>query len=132
VAAGDGDPQRTAERETREELSLDLAGAGYLGRLDDLYGATLSILVSCFVYAAPARPHLQSNHEVEAIFWIPLDRLLDPGRHRIEAFPYRGLITSQPVVDLLGPGTPRLWGITYRLLRNFFGLLQLPFGLPPA
>ena len=58
VAPGDGDPRRTAERETGEELALDLAATDYLGRLDDLYGATLPILVSCFVYAAPCRPHL--------------------------------------------------------------------------
>lgn len=131
VAAGDGDPRRTAERETREELALDLTAADYLGRLDDLYGATLPILVSCFVYAAPHRPHLVPNHEVEATFWIPLDRLCDPSRHRLDSFDYRGRPTTQPVADLLGPGAPLLWGITYRLLRNFFGRLDVAFGLTP-
>ena len=130
VAATDADPRQTAERETREELALDLATADYLGRLDDLYGATLPILVSCFVYAVAQRPCLCANHEVAGSFWIPLDRLLDPTRHRIEHFTYRGLLTSQPVADLLGPGEPWLWGITYRLLRNFFGILKLPFGPP--
>jgi len=131
VAPGDGDPRRTAERETGEELALDLAATDYLGRLDDLYGATLPILVSCFVYAVPSRPWLSANHEVAGSFWIPLDRLLDPSRHRVEHFSYRGRMTSQPVADLLGPGAPLLWGITYRLLGNFFGLLDCPFGPPP-
>lgn len=128
VAADDGDPRRTAERESSEELALDLTATDCLGRLDDLYGATLPILVSCFVYAAPRRPHLVPNHEVEATFWIPLDRLCDPVRHRLDRFDYRGRPTTQPVADLLGPGAPLLWGITYRLLRNFFGILDLPFG----
>jgi 8-oxo-dGTP pyrophosphatase MutT (NUDIX family) len=132
VAPGDGDPRRTAERETGEELALDLAATVYLGRLDDLYGATLPILVSCFVYALPGRPWLKANDEVAGSFWIPLDRLLDPGRHRVEHFSYRGRMTSQPVADLLGPGEPLLWGITYRLLGNFFGILNCPFGPPPA
>jgi hypothetical protein len=66
---------------------------------------------------------------VAGSFWIPLDRLLDPARHRVERFDYRGQTTSQPVADLLGPGEPLLWGITYRLLRNFFGILGRPFGL---
>jgi len=132
VASGDADPRRTAERETGEELDIDLTAADYLGRLDDLYGATLPILVSCFVYAAAARPCLCANHEIAGSFWLSLDRLLDPTRHRVQQFNYRGRMTSQPVADLLGPGKPLLWGITYRLLGNFFAVLKFPFGPPPA
>ena len=128
VAAADGGPRRTAERETVEELGFDLSTAGYLGRLDDLCGVTLPILVSCFVYAVPVRPCLRANHEVAGSFWIPLDRLLDPACHRTDEFPYRGHLTSQPVADLLGPGEPLLWGISYRLLHNFFAILGVPFG----
>jgi 8-oxo-dGTP pyrophosphatase MutT (NUDIX family) len=128
VASGDANPRQTAERETGEELGVDLTAADFLGRLDDLYGATLPILVSCFVYTVPARPSLCTNHEVAGTLWIPLDRLLDPTRHRLESFPYRGRMTTQPVADLLGPGEPLLWGITYRLLRNFFATIGLPFG----
>lgn len=130
VADGETDPRQTAERETREELDLDLAGHEYLGRLDDLYGVSLPILVSCLVYAAAARPALTPNNEVAKIFWFPLQGLLDPARQRLESFPYRGRPTTQPVADLLGPGEPRLWGITYRLLRNFFNVLDITFGLP--
>lgn len=129
VAGDDAHARGTAERETLEELGLDLTATEYLGRIDDLYGATLPILVSCFVYAVRRRPHLVPNHEVEAAFWLPLDRLLDPARHRLDCFDYRGHATIQPVADLLGPGAPRLWGITYRLLRNFFGILDRSFGL---
>lgn len=129
VAKGETDPRLTAERESAEELAIDLTATDYLGRLDDLYGATLPILVSCFVYAHADRPVLTPNHEVETTFWIPLDRLLDQRRHRLENFTYRGHPTTQPVADLLGPGEPLLWGITYRLLRSFFNLLDRPFGL---
>lgn len=128
VASGDVGPRQAAERETAEELGVTLNATGFLGRLDDLYGATLPILVSCFVYAVPAHPPLRTNHEVAATVWIPIDRLLDPARHRMESFTWRGRITTQPVVDLLGPGEPLLWGITYRLLRSFFAILDLPFG----
>jgi 8-oxo-dGTP pyrophosphatase MutT (NUDIX family) len=129
VAAGESDPRQTAERETREELDLDLGGCECLGRLDDLYGISLPILVSCLVYALPARPALAPNHEVAKVFWVPLQALLDPARQRLECFPYRGRPTTQPVADLLGPGEPLLWGITYRLLHNFFGILEHSFGL---
>jgi 8-oxo-dGTP pyrophosphatase MutT (NUDIX family) len=129
VAARETDPRATAEREAYEEVALDLSRAEHLGRLDDIYGATLPVLVSGFVYAVASRPLLHPNHEVAGTFWIPLDRLGDPARHRQECFEYRGQTTTQPVAELLGPDEPLLWGITYRLLRNFFAILGLPFGL---
>lgn len=127
VAIGETDPRQTAERETREELDLDLSGCEFLGRLDDLYGATLPILVSAFVYAAPSRPVLTPNHEVAKIFWCPLEHLLDPSRHRLESLTWRGTVTPQPVVDLLGAGEPLLWGITYRLLLGLFRRMGIAF-----
>lgn len=130
VAAEDNHPRQTAERETREELDLDLTDSGYLGRLDDLYGATLPILVSCFVYALPTRPVPTPNHEVADVFWYPLHELANPARHRLTTFSWRGQSTTQPLAELLGHGQPLLWGITYRLLRNFFSILELPFGPP--
>lgn len=136
VNAGEHDPRLTAERESREELALDLGACEYLGRLDDLYGLALPILVSCFVYVARRRPALTPNHEVAGTFWFPLRELGCPERHRIETFSWRGELTTQPVADLLGSGEPLLWGITYRLLRNFFEILERPFGMaapcPPS
>ena len=128
VATADSGPRETAERETFEELAFDLADCDYLGRIDDLYGLSLPILVSCFVYAAPQRPQLRLNHEIAETFWYPLGELPDPARHRLETFAWRGAATTQPVAELLPCGKPLLWGITYRLLDNFFAILALPFG----
>ena len=129
VATDDGDPRRTAERESAEELALDLTATDCLGRLDDLYGATLPILVSCFVYATRHKPPVTANHEIAGTFWFPLAALSDPARHRLATFCWRGAPTTQPVAELLPAGEPLLWGITYRLLLNFFGILELSFGL---
>jgi 8-oxo-dGTP pyrophosphatase MutT (NUDIX family) len=131
VAAGDADPRQTAERETFEELALDLARCDYVGRLDDLYGLALPILVSAFVYVAPRPPALNPNHEIARTFWFPLAELAAPRRHRRETFAWRGQMTTQPVVELLPPGEPLLWGITYRLLDNFFAIVDRPFGANP-
>lgn len=131
VAAGDAGPRQTAERETLEELAFDLAGSDWLGRLDDLCGLSLPILVSCFVYATPQRPELVPNREIAGAFWFPLGDLPDPTRHRRETFSWRGTATTQPVAALLPPGEPLLWGITYRLLRNFFAIMDHPFGEDP-
>lgn len=126
---GGESPQQAAERETLEELALDLGKARHLGRLDDLYGAIMPVLVSCFVYQVRGPAELRLNHEIETTFWCPLTRLLEPERHRYETFFYRGEERAHPVVDLLGEQKPLLWGITYRLMRNFFHLCNHPFGV---
>jgi 8-oxo-dGTP pyrophosphatase MutT (NUDIX family) len=123
-------PQQAAERETFEELDLSLAQAQYLGRLNDLYGATMPVLVSCFVYQLLEPVNLQPNHEVATTFWYPLTKLLEPERQQHRSFFYRGEERTHPVVELLDPHQPLLWGITYRLIRNFFELCGLDFGSP--
>lgn len=121
-------PRQAAEREAMEELALDLSGAAYLGRLNDLYGTTLPVMVSCFVYLLRQEPKLLPNHEVAKTFWCPLTTLLESERHRESTFSYRGMTGTHPVVDLLSPDEPVLWGITYRLVRGLFTLCDVPFG----
>jgi 8-oxo-dGTP pyrophosphatase MutT (NUDIX family) len=122
--------QQAAERETLEELSLDLSENRYLGRLDDLYGAIMPVLVSCFVYQLVQPANMRPNHEVADIFWVPLVKLLEAKRQQYRSFYYRGTERVHPVVELLEPHEPLLWGITYRLIRNFFSLCDFDFGLP--
>jgi 8-oxo-dGTP pyrophosphatase MutT (NUDIX family) len=125
-------PQQAAERETLEELAVDLQQARWLGQLDDLYGAIMPVLVSCFVYQTEEPLLLQPNYEIAKTFWCPLATLLEPARHQHETFAYRGLKRTHPVVDLLGEEQPFLWGITFRLLQNFFAACDLPFGPNPS
>lgn len=123
-------PQQAAIRETNEELGLCLEQAQHLGRLNDLYGATMPVLVSCFVYHLLKPATLQPNHEVAGTFWYPLSDLMRPERHHHREFFYRGEKRSHPIFDLRVPHQPPLWGITYRLIRDFLGLCHLEFGSP--
>lgn len=126
--SADNNARQAAERETYEELSLDLRQAEFLGRLDDLYGATLPILISCFVYQLRTASVLQTNHEIADTFWLPMSELLNPHRHHQATFNYRGQVITHPAVDLLGLDRTVLWGITYRLLRSFYDLFDISFG----
>lgn len=121
-------PRQAAERETYEELALELGQAEYLGRLNDLYGAIMPVLVSCFVYRVEKPLKLQPNHEIETTFWCSLAKLLEPARHQHKSFLYRGEERTHPVVELLEEQQPLLWGITYRLMRNFFTVCGHDFG----
>ena len=125
----DPDPRSAAERETLEEIGIDLRPSEYLGRLDDLTGTTLPVLVSSFVYYLEGPTHFKLNSEVKEAFWVPLGHLLDPARHLERSFPFRGLERRiLPAIDILGPGRPVLWGITYRFTARLLQLAgyQLP------
>lgn len=115
VDPSDADARAAAERETREEVGLDLAPAERLGRLDDLQAGIpwlAPFVLSGFVYRLPARTPLRPNVEVREAFWVPVSDLLDPDRqtgHRVAGVRF-------PAICVGEPGRPVVWGLTYRLL----------------
>lgn len=124
IEAEDNGPQQAAERESLEEIGLQLKPQHYLGQLDDLSGAYLPIQIFCFVYLLPEKPQFKLNSEVVDTFWVPLAQLLDPIRRKQASFEYRGAKRTHPIIDLEGYCDRFLWGITYRLFENFFSLLD--------
>jgi len=112
-------PRQTAERETMEELAIDLSQARYLGRLSDFDGAHLPVLLSCFVYGVPHLLRFEANDEVKDAFWVPVVDLVDIERHGVHQFTFSGDRFESPCIHLPYPDKPVLWGLTYRLLMNF-------------
>lgn len=126
VDPADADSRAAAERETEEEVGLSLAGAAYLGRLDDRQGNPTShpaLLISAFVYAIEDPPPLVPNHEVEMAFWFPLRELLEPQRH--VPYPARADIDF-PGILVGEPDRHIVWGLTYSFLEGFFSLVGRP------
>lgn len=131
----DADLRQTAERETMEEVGIDLAAADCLGRLSDVVGANLPVRVACFVYhlGRPVQPVL--SHEVHDAFWFELEQLWQPQRQVTAAVQFDGRTLEAPAIQL-HPQRPVLWGITYRLVSQFHQVLYsgveqpLPYTLP--
>lgn len=121
-------PRLAAERETLEEIGIDLSGARYLGRLDDIEGAHLPIVVSCFVYGIGRNVPWTFNEEIREAFWFPLADLIDPVRHVEVPVNFRDLQLVRPAICLLGPERTVLWGITYRLVCQFLRVLGYEVG----
>lgn len=121
-----GDPslQHAAERETLEEIGLDLSQAGLLGRLSDIIGANLPVRVACFVYELEAPHELTLSDEVEDAFWVPLEFLWAPERSRMNLVNFAGKHLEAPSILLPQPGKPVLWGITYRLVMQLAALIS--------
>lgn len=124
IESEDSGPQQAAEREVWEEIGLQLQAEQYLGQLDRLSGAYLPVQISCFVYLLVDKPQLKLNGEVVNTFWVPLNLLLDQERRKQTSFEYRGSTQSHPTIDLDGYCDHFLWGISYRLLENFFTLIE--------
>jgi 8-oxo-dGTP pyrophosphatase MutT (NUDIX family) len=130
IEATDPSPRAAAERETWEEIGLKLEEANYLGQSDSLTGAYLSIHVSCFIYQIDPDTEFKLNGEVVSLFWIPVATLLEPQRNQQLTFFYRGRHRQHPVIKLDEWSERPLWGITYRLIENFFKLFGLSFTHP--
>ncbi|RNC71872.1 MAG: CoA pyrophosphatase [Desulfuromonadales bacterium] len=126
VEDGDGDPRRTAERETLEELGLDLSSARCLGRLSDIVGAHLPVHVACFVYGVGEVQEFRLSDEVRDVFWVPLAELAAPERQVTAAVRFGGEDFERPAISLPVEGKPVLWGITYRLVMQFLKVLAGP------
>lgn len=112
----DANLKQTAERETQEELGLDLSSANYVGQLDDVTGATLPVQVSAYVYALDHPPQLCPNEEVCDVFWSSYHQITDPARLQTLQLKNWHPLKEVPAINLLGPNRPVLWGLTYRLV----------------
>jgi 8-oxo-dGTP pyrophosphatase MutT (NUDIX family) len=129
IEPGDPDARGAAERETLEEVGLDLSGAERLGRLDDFNAhhapGVPQLVISAFVYHLPDPPELVTNHEVREAFWFPMASLLDAERqvdypvYQLDGFPYPGILVGEPERHVV-------WGLTYRFLEFFFELMGRP------
>jgi len=123
MEARDASVRHAAERETLEEVGLQIRGGELLGRLDDLEGRNAGrrsgLVVSAFVYHCADPAPLVANHEVAQTLWTPLTRLLDPLHHVEQTFPGAG-DQLFPGVVVGKPDRHVVWGLTYRFLEVFF------------
>ena len=129
---GDADAQAAAERESREELSLDLSGARRLGRISDVLGHAESIRVSAFVYGIEGDPKLVPNYEIAEAFWSPLAHSTAADRQEMRDFTYANVVSTLPTIRLLDdPRAPVLWGITYKFMDEFMTTIDRPIPFMP-
>ena len=122
IETQDSGPRQAAERETWEEIGLRLNSRQYLGQLDDLSGAYLPVQVSSFLYLLTEKPQLKLNDEVVTAFWVPLKELQATERNQEKTFAYHGSNHTHPIINLDGYCDHFLWGISYRILQQFFSL----------
>lgn len=118
--------QDTAERETREEVGLDLTRqAELLGRLDDLTamarGRTINLVVEPFVYLLHDDVELTLNEEVDEALWTQLAPMQRGELDCTRPYSFEGQLLQLPAYQV-GPHV--VWGLTYRMLTLLFELMR--------
>jgi 8-oxo-dGTP pyrophosphatase MutT (NUDIX family) len=124
----DADATAAALRETFEEIGLSPDRVEVLGALP-IYTTGTAFVVTPVVGLVQPGFVLQPNpHEVDAVFEVPLDFLMDPANHRRHALEWAGAVRewySMPYLDATAQGAQErfIWGATAGILRNFYRLL---------
>ena len=116
----DCDAVRTALREAEEEIGVDASRVEVLGRLPEYRtstGFTVSPVVGWIEPPVEWRP---DPHEVDAVFEVPLDFLLDTANHRYESAFYRGRMRQYWAMPY---GDRFIWGATASMVVTFCRIL---------
>jgi 8-oxo-dGTP pyrophosphatase MutT (NUDIX family) len=118
VERTDDGTQAAAERETVEEVGIDLPDNGeWLGRLSDVMatsrGKLLPLSITAHVYHLQQTPSLELNYEVADAVWVPLRFLLDSSNRNTMEYSVAGYKTELPCYRFRGK---LIWGLTLRML----------------
>jgi 8-oxo-dGTP pyrophosphatase MutT (NUDIX family) len=120
----DADAVATALREAREEVGLEADYVQVIGMLP-IYTTGSAFIVTPVVALVQPGFHLRPNaDEVEDVFEVPLDFLMDPANHRHHLVDLAGVQRgwlSMPYQD--GLNERFIWGATAGMLRNFYRFL---------
>ena len=130
---GDADLAATAVRETLEEIGLDLEQhARLLGHLDYMninpIGTSIDMLVVPFVFVVKGNlPPFRPNHEVAAVLWGSVHGMFH-GKSAIRRDMHvRGGARTFPGYEVQDE---IVWGLTYRMLHQFFEVLDPDWQTP--
>lgn len=128
----DADLRAAAVRETSEEIGLDLTPAEYYGALDQQRamprGRPLNLLIAPHVFALDGDPTFTMNHEVRDVVWADLQPLMEGTYHDTETMPLQGKPTIFNGYRLVGGHF--VWGLTYRMLKDFFATVDTTWEAP--
>lgn len=121
----DSDLLETVRREVREEIGVDLErSAQLIGRLDEIQGVArgrqLELVITPFLFVLRERIEALPNEEVQSVLWVPLGFLEDSRNESMIEHRIDGQAMRLPAFIY---EDRTIWGLTYRMLRNFLDLV---------
>lgn len=124
--SADGDDLRTALRETREEVGIDLSEvAELLGPLDHVKasarGRPIDMAIAPFVFYVKTLTPIVPSSEVVSAYWVPLRPLFDGSANTQVTVNHPDGIVTLPAWSVAGN---HVWGLTYRMVQGLFSLIS--------
>ena len=115
----------TALREAQEEVGLDPKHVEVLGTLNEYVTGTAFIVTPVVALIDPAHVIVANPHEVDEVFEVPLEFLMNPAHHRRHAFESQGVRREWFSMPYQDQGQERfIWGATAGMLRNLYRFLS--------
>ena len=108
----------TALRESNEEMNLNSKDVTELGKLNYLISRH-KIEVNPFVASIDQPQKLKPNEEIQEIFTVPLDFLLDPANIKRETIERQGGVWQVPTWTIKDQ---KIWGLTAMITVNFLNV----------
>ena len=108
----------TALRESNEEINLISKDVTELGKLNYLISRH-KIEVNPFIASVDQPQALQPNEEIQEIFTVPLDFLLDPNNIQRENIERHGSVWLVPTWNIKDQ---KIWGLTAMITVNFLNV----------
>lgn len=124
VDAEDRDATAAALREAREEIGLEPGHVEVLGSLPEYVTGTQFHITPVVALVRPGFTLLPNPGEVDDVFEVPLDFLMDPVNHRRHGFEWNGEMREWYSMPFQEGATERfIWGATAGMLRNLYRFL---------
>ncbi len=123
--ATDANAVAAALRETHEEIGIEPARVEVLGVMPDYVTGTSFIVTPVVGLIQPGFELDPNPNEVDDVFEVPLDFLMDPANHRRHAWNWEGAVREWYSMPYDDDGQERfIWGATAGMLRNFYRFLS--------
>lgn len=125
VDADDRDAVAAALREAQEEIGLAPSHVTVLGTLPEYVTGTQFFITPVVALVEPGFSLQPNPHEVDDVFEVPLDFLMDPSNHRRHGFEWQGELREWYSMPYQDGGSERfIWGATAGMLRNLYRFLM--------
>ena len=122
----DVDATATALREAHEEVGLDAKFVEVLGQLPTYMTGSAFVITPVVALVHPGFTLMSNPVEVEDVFEVPLEFLMNPSNHRRHEIPWRDTTRqwfSMPYIELDTGKEHFIWGATAGMLRNLYRFL---------
>ena len=125
VDEDDADATATALREAQEEVGLAPSFVEVLGVMPHYVTGSAFIITPVVALVHPGFTLAPNADEVDDVFEVPLEFLMNPAHHQRHIFEWEGVRRewfSMPYQDAMRQRF--IWGATAGMLRNFYCLLS--------